>query len=49
MDFLQPAFYFLKAVFVFVFSGRWSGRRSRRDSFLSFQSLLADAVFIMAN
>jgi len=40
MDIRQPAFLFLKAVFVF---GRFGGRRSRRDSFLSFQSLLADA------
>ena len=40
MDFRQPAFFFLKAVF--GFSGH-CGRRSRRDSFLSFQSLLADA------
>lgn len=44
MDFRQPAFFlFLKAVF--VFPGRCGGRRSRRDSFLSFQSLLADATF----
>jgi hypothetical protein len=42
MDFRQPAFLFLKAVFVF---GRFGGRRSRRDSFLSFQSLLAEATF----
>jgi hypothetical protein len=41
MDFRQPAFLFLKAVFVF---GR-CGRRSRRDSFLSFRSLLAEATF----
>ena len=42
MDFRQPAFRFLKAVFGF---GRFGGRRSRRDSFLSFQSLLAEATF----
>ena len=36
-DFRQPAFLFLKAVFVF---GRSDGRRSRRDSGLSFRLLI---------
>jgi hypothetical protein len=42
MDFRQPTFLFLKAAFVF---GRFGERRSRRDSFLSFRSLLAEATF----